>query len=81
MLACSVSALFIIVMLLTNAFLNNSNLASKELIQKEVTVIENGIYRQINNNLNKLRRLVTSIEASPQISRADFHLLVQEIDQ
>jgi len=79
-LACSVSALFIIVMLLTKFFISTSNFDTKQLIRKELNTIENGIYRQINSSLNQIKNLAIALQQSPNITRESFHQLSSQID-
>jgi len=80
-IACSVSALFLIVILLTQFFINNENFDTKQLIRKEVNLIENSIYRQINNSLSQLKTLATFIQETPNITRESFNKLASEINQ
>lgn len=77
----SVSALFIIIMLLTKIFIANSNINAQKLVTKEVTVIENGIYRQISSSIEQLRLLADFIQENPNTKREQFHKFVSSITQ
>lgn len=75
----SVSALFLILLLLTNFFINNSNVDAEELVKKEAKVIENGIYRQISSSIEQLSLLANFIQHNPDAPREQFHLFVEQL--
>ncbi|GAW96702.1 MULTISPECIES: CHASE domain-containing protein [Colwellia] len=75
----SVSALFIIIILLTKFFITSSNIHANELITKEVKVIENGIYRQISSSIEQLSLLAEFLQQNPDVSRAQFHAFVYNL--
>lgn len=75
----SVSALFIIISLLTQFFITSSNLNADELVTKEVKVIENGIYRQISSSIQQLSLLAEFIQHNPDASREQFHGFVHNL--
>ncbi|KGJ91750.1 CHASE domain-containing protein [Colwellia psychrerythraea] len=77
----SVSALFIIIILLTQFFITNSNVDTDELVTKEVKVIENSIYRQISSSIAQLSLLADFVQHHPDASRAEFHSFVYSLTQ
>ena len=77
----SVSALFIIIISLTNFVIARSNINTTELVTKEVNVIENGIYRQISGSIEQLSLLATFIQQNNQPSRQEFHAFVNALTQ
>ncbi|NRB42112.1 MAG: CHASE domain-containing protein [Pseudomonadales bacterium] len=52
-----------------------------ELASREVKVIENGLYRQINNNLANVQLLANYLQSTQNLSRAGFHDYVQPLLQ
>ncbi|PKI17706.1 ATP-binding protein [Colwellia sp. 12G3] len=77
----SVSALFIVVILLTKVFITNSNTNTKEFITKESNVIENGIYHQISASIEQLSLLAAFVQHNPASSREQFHSFVNKLSQ
>jgi len=77
----SVSVLFIIIVLLIKFFLLNANSAANELVEKEVKVIENGIYRQISRSIEQLSTLAEMVQHTPEIDREQFNLFVNQLTQ
>ncbi len=77
----AVSALLIIIILLTNFFIARSNSNDTELITKESNVIENGIYRQISASIEQLSLLAAYIQHNPNASREKFHNFVSKLTQ
>ena len=75
----SVSALFIIIILLTKFFISSSNFNTDELVIKEVKVIENGIYRQISSSIQQLSLLAEFIQHNPNANREQFHTFVHNL--
>jgi len=77
----SITALFFIIILLTQFFIASSKINTDELVTKEAKVIENGIYRQISTSIEQLNLLATFIQHNPDISRQQFHSFVSELTQ
>ena len=77
----SVSALFIIIILLTNFFITNSNTSATELVTKEAKVIENSIYRQISSSIEQLSLLAAFVQHNPDANRGQFHAFVDNLTQ
>jgi len=77
----SLSALFIIIILLTNFFTSRFNTNATELIKRESTVIENGVYRQISRSIEQLSLLANFIQHNPDSSREQFNTFVSELTQ
>lgn len=77
----SMSAVFILAILLTRLFINNSNLTAEDLVSKEVKAIENSFYRQITASTEQVNKLADILQNKPNITREDFHLLVSELNK
>jgi len=75
----SVSVLFIIAILITQFFITTSAVNSRELINKEAKLIENGINSQISSSINQLRDLANFIQNNPDISKESFKIFVESI--
>ena len=76
-----VSALFLIIIMLTKLFVGNSNINAQALIKNETKVIENGLYRQINSSINQLKQLAIFVQNTPEVTHSEFHQVVQRIHQ
>ncbi|MGJ8693343.1 MAG: ATP-binding protein [Thalassotalea sp.] len=74
----SVAVLFIIVTLMTWFFVSTTNIDSEKLVKKEVEVIENGVYRQLNNSIHQLQALAEYIQNNPDLSRDNFEQYVSD---
>ncbi|MBU2893245.1 CHASE domain-containing protein [Colwellia sp. D2M02] len=74
-----ISTLFIIVLVLANFFIKDSNITSAEMVKREVNIIENGIYRQISSNIQSLRSLAHFIQNTPNADRLSFHKKAQQL--
>lgn len=74
----TVILLFIIVVSMTWFFISTSKVDTQQLVNKEVEVIENGIHRQLNNNLHQLHELAEYIQNQPNITRHDFESFVTQ---
>ncbi len=77
----SMSAVFIIAILLTRLFIANSNTAAQDLVSKEVKVIENAVYRQISASIEQVSKLAELIQKHPDIERESFHKFVNKLTQ
>lgn len=77
----AVCALFLITLLITSFFVTTANENSQQLVKQEVNVVENGIYRQINSNINQLKKLAILIQTNPKLSKKSFHQYVSTINQ
>jgi signal transduction histidine kinase/ActR/RegA family two-component response regulator len=75
----SVAVLFIIAILITQFFITTSAVNSRELINKEAKLIENGINSQISSSINQLRDLANFIQNNPDISKESFKIFVESI--
>ncbi len=74
-----IATLFFIILLLVKFFVENANDSSNEMIQKEVNVIENGIYRQINKSIDQLAALADFIQTNPDASKFEFNQFVSQL--
>jgi len=72
LILCSSGFLFLSVLVLTGFFINFSNDNVNESTAREVKTIENGLYRELNNNMAQLQNLASYIQSSPQLERNDF---------
>ncbi len=77
----AVGVLFLITLLITKFFVITANESSKLLIEQEVNVVENGIYRQISSNINQLKKLAIKIQNTPELNKEKFHQFVDDINQ
>jgi len=77
----SVSALFLIIVLLTKFFISSSNINADESVIKEVKVIENGIHRQISSSIAQLSLLADYVQQHPDTSREQFNSFVYSLTQ
>jgi signal transduction histidine kinase/integral membrane sensor domain MASE1/ActR/RegA family two-component response regulator len=77
----AVCILFSIILLITKIFVSTANENSQQLVKQEVNVVENGIYRQINSNINQLKRLAILIQTNQNLSKKAFHQYVSTINQ
>ncbi len=77
----SMSAVFLIAIVLTRFFIANSNIAAQDLISKEVKAIENGVYRQISLSIEQVAKLAERLQKHPDISRDNFHKFVNGFSQ
>ncbi len=73
-----VSALFLIIIMLTKLFVGNSNINAQALVKNETEVIENGLHRQINNSINQLKQLAIFVQNTPNITHSEFHRVVKK---
>ncbi|MBU2872180.1 CHASE domain-containing protein [Colwellia sp. E2M01] len=71
----SISALFIIISLLTHFFISNTKVNTDKLIENGTTIIENGIYRQVSHSVELLNELASLIQDNPTLSRKQFQTL------
>ena len=60
-------------------FVSTSTAANSELLKKEVKVVENELYHQLNNSLTQLSRLATYIQQQPNLVHEHFDSFVDDI--
>jgi len=71
--------LFCSVTLTTLVFSQNSYRNAQELAKRELSVLENGLYRQLNNSLNQIQVLASFMQTNPQTNRQEFSQFVNEL--
>lgn len=71
--------LIICVGLTTALSQQNHKHSAEQLIKREAQVIENGLYRVLNNNITIVQLLTTYLQSNPQFSRNDFQEIVKPL--
>ena len=76
----SMSAVFILAILLTRLFINNSNITAENLVSKEVKAIENSFYRQINASTEQVNKLAGILlnKGSNTIAAMSWNPLIEQ---
>ncbi len=73
--------LFAIVIAITQFFINNSNSNVDNLIRQEAKVVENSIYRQLNDTVSQLQKLVQFVQHQAELTHADFNQFASELSK
>ncbi len=73
--------LLMTVTLTTYFFVQNNRHNAQLLAQRELKVVENGLYRQINNALAQIQNLASFIQSSPQMSQPLFDAFASQLIQ
>ncbi len=73
--------LFTSVTLTTLFFSQNSYHNAQELAKRELKVVENGLYRQLNSSLNQIQLLGSFVQVNPNVNRHQFDEFVSELMQ
>ncbi len=71
--------LLITITLTTYFFVRNNHDNARLLAQRELKVVENGLYRQINNALAQIQNLAGFIQSSPQINQPIFDAFASQL--
>ncbi|WP_286265738.1 CHASE domain-containing protein [Thalassotalea atypica] len=72
----AVATLFVITTLITLLFIEKSTDNSRELVKKEIQVIENSIHSHIAESVEELKELANYIQNTPKMNKADFQQFV-----
>lgn len=75
----SASFLFFVVLFMTHFFIRYANEHSEDSLTREINVIENSLYRELNKSLSQLQTLARYIQSSPKIQQSDFNEFAKEI--
>ena len=73
----SSSVLFISTLVLTAFFIDFSNDNAERTTAREIKSIENGLYRELNNNMAQLQNLASYIQNSKVLDRNSFNEFVE----
>lgn len=78
-ISLTATVLFISASLTTLFFVHNSQQSAKMLATKEIRVLENSLYRQINNSLASIQTLSSYLQNTQYISRFEFNLFTKKL--
>jgi signal transduction histidine kinase/CheY-like chemotaxis protein/integral membrane sensor domain MASE1 len=81
MIISAAALLFCSVTLTTLVFSQNSYQNAQQLAKRELKVVENGLYRQLNSSLNQIQILASFIQINPHVTRTEFDDFVTELMQ
>jgi signal transduction histidine kinase len=71
--------MFIAVLTITSIFIDDSYKNNAKLLKRDVKIIENGLYRELNNSLAQLQVLASYIQNNPNITREEFTSFVEQL--
>lgn len=71
--------LFIFVTLTAILFSSNNLNNANQLAKKELKVVENSLYRQLNNNLVNIQTLANFIQTTPNLDRQSFKTFTSQL--